>query len=177
MQRPSGYTLLELMVTTAVLGVVLAIAVPSFTAIRRHSAISAAFHELTSSMATARLLAVTRGVPVTVCPSQDGLHCRRDRVWEQGWIVFLDPDRNENPLKSDDVIQHHAPSGRLLAIRSTIGRHWLRYHPSGMSPGTNQSLWICTLTDQRQVGRIVVNNGGRGRAERDGDPGTPCPFP
>ncbi len=177
MQRLPGFTVLELMVTTAVLGVVLAISIPAFTQIRSSAAISAAFHQLTSSMASARQLAVTRNVPVSVCPSQDGLHCRRDRIWEEGWIVFLDPGRNENPLKGDDVVEHHTLSGRHLAIRSTTGRHSLRYHPNGMSPGTNQTLWVCSLADRREVGRIVINNGGRVRSERGDNATTPCPIP
>lgn len=176
MQRPRGFTLLEFMVTTAVLAVVLSIAIPTFVQIRRNAAVNAAFHGLTTTFAGARLLAVTRNVPVTVCPSQDGRTCRRDRIWDEGWIVFLDPGRNDQPLKGDDIVDQHSAPGGAVIVRSTVGRHWLRYHPSGMSPGTNQTLWICSA-DRRQVGRIIVNNGGRARSERNDGAVTPCPAP
>lgn len=171
----NGFTLAELMATLAVSGVLLAIGVPAFRQLVESMRISAAFHGTTVSLSAARMAAVSRNQPVTVCPSADGRHCRRDRVWEDGWITFLDGSRSGNPATPGDVVEHATPALRGLAVRSTAGRHWIRFQPSGFSAGSNLSLWICTIADRREIGRVALNNGGRARIERHRAP-APCRY-
>src|SRR5688572_25369862 len=95
--RPRGFTLTELMVCVALLAILLGLGVPAFASIVERVRVINSFHALTVSLMTARLTAVTRGAPVTVCPSADGRRCRNDLIWDDGWLVYFDPARQGQP--------------------------------------------------------------------------------
>ena len=173
-QAAPGFNLIELMATLAVLGVVLAIGMPAMASIREHAQASSALSQLTTSLATARIMAVSKNRSVTVCPSSNGRSCRVDLNWTAGWIIYLDPAREAQPAGNDLVMQvMDAPNG--VAIRSTVGRHRVRYLPNGMSSGTNVSFSLCSTRETRLIGRVVVNNAGRSRTERPAA-ATACPY-
>ena len=64
-----GYSLLELMVSLTVAGVVLGFGVPNFMQLQRNNAMIGVANDLVSSLAIARSEAVKRQVPVTLCSS------------------------------------------------------------------------------------------------------------
>lgn len=171
-----GFTLAELLVVVAVLAILLAAGLPSLRAAREHQAELGAFHGVTTVLMAARMAAIQRGRPVTVCPSRDGRRCRDDQVWDEGWLVFADPGRNAQPASPGDILWHEARRPGLVAIRATPGRPRVRYQPSGFSGGSNASLRLC-LRSGRHLGNVVVNQGGRARSERlPARPPRPCPF-
>lgn len=168
--RHRGITLVELVCTLAVVGVALGFAIPAFRHVVAEARISAALHRLTVSLAIARNLAVSHRVPVTVCPSHDGVTCRQDPVWDQGWIAFPDPRRTRIPTSPDRILLHEPAIARGISIRGSTGRHWLRFQASGLGSGSNLALQLCTQPRQQEIGRIYVNQGGRIRSERSRKP-------
>jgi type IV fimbrial biogenesis protein FimT len=87
----SGFTLLEFLVTIAVLAVIVSIGVPNFRDFVRNSRMSAAANDIITDFNLARSEAVKRRVPVTLCKSQDGAACDADDTDPFGrWIVFVD---------------------------------------------------------------------------------------
>ncbi|QOW25345.1 GspH/FimT family pseudopilin [Lysobacter sp. H23M47] len=173
-QDARGLTLLELLVAIAVMGVMLGVGVPSFQSLQRRMRADTTFHMITSALATARATAVTRGVPVSLCPSADGLRCDRHTAWEKGWIVFEDADRASQPAADSAVMQRFGSLKGGVVLRSTAGRTLLRFQPSGMSAGSNLSLRLCSEGDSTYLGSVVVNNAGRARTERKENES--CPF-
>lgn len=172
-----GFTLVELVTVVALLSILLAVAAPSFSGLVHENRARTAFHQLTASLALARVSAMRRGRPVTVCPTRDGLACRRDLVWDEGWMSYLDPGRSEHPASPDHVIERvqRLPGG--IAVRGTPGRHRVRFQPQGWASGANISLRVCVAAQARLLGSVVVNNAGRPRSERrDAVPGS-CPYP
>ena len=161
----AGLTLLELVVTVAVVVVTVTIAVPSFQGVVERTRTATVYHQLTASLMLARSAAVTRREPVAVCPSADGVRCRKDLVWEGGWIVFPDPLRNGQPTDPADVLRRADPIGGGLQVRTSRGRPLVRYLPNGKASGSNLSLRVCRGEDQL-LARVVVNNVGRTRTER-----------
>ena len=173
--RTGGYTLVELMVTLAVLAVTLTIGVPAFAGVIQRAREANAYHLLTASLAAARIAAVKDGTAVSVCPSPDGARCRGDAVWEGGWIVYSDPGDVGQPRNARAGLQHVEGIGPGLALRSTSGRKRVRFTPDGWSYGRNLSVRLCGLEGSRLLGKVVVNNAGRPRSERYGA-GEPCPY-
>ena len=82
-----GFTLIELMVTIAILAIVLGIAVPSFNDATLSSKLGSYANKLVASVNLARSEAIKRNTVMTLCVSADGQHCATTGGWEQGWIV------------------------------------------------------------------------------------------
>lgn len=81
-----GFTLVELMVTIAVMAILLMIAVPSFIDATLGSKLGAYANNMAASAHLARSEAIKRNAVVTLCVSTDGTTCATGG-WEQGWIV------------------------------------------------------------------------------------------
>lgn len=84
--RVKGFTLLELMVTVAVLAIVLMLAAPSFAEFTVSSNTIAVSSDLSADIGIARSQALQFGGPVTMCPSTDSATC--GGIWADGWIIL-----------------------------------------------------------------------------------------
>lgn len=86
----NGFTLIELVVTLAVLAIAVGLAAPSFTQqIRNNSSVSLA-SEFQTALGFARSEAVKRASRISLCPSSDGASCLTAEDWTKGWMVFVD---------------------------------------------------------------------------------------
>lgn len=183
MQTPSrnrtraGFTLLELMAALAVAAILLSLAVPAFAELQRRARAAGAYSALTLTFATARLLAVRSGEPVSVCPSTDGRLCAGTTDWSHGWIVYADPGRDDQPAAVRAIRHRGEAVADTLVLRSTRGRKLVRFQPSGWASGSNLSVRLCSRTSGRLLGKVVLNNAGRPYTTRLEDTSTACPFP
>lgn len=171
-----GVSLIELMVSLAILSLLLAAGLPAAASVVERVRVINTFNALTTSLMAARLAAVARGAPVTVCPSADGRHCRNAPFWEDGWLVYFDPERRDHPVDSSAILQHVPDPAPGMVIRSTVGRQRVRYQPTGWAGGNNLTISICVGRPPRHAGDIVVNLSGRPRTRRLESPSAPCPM-
>ncbi len=172
--RPAGFTLVELIITCAILAIATGAALPSLSGLVEHHRTNAAVSALTSQMQLARAAAVSRNHRTVLCPSADGRSCLSGSDWSGGWMLFVDDDGNRRPDAGEDILRvEQTPTSRHLRIASSGGRQQLRYLPDGSSAGSNLTLSICNPRGQL-LARVVVNNVGRPRSERAA-PGATCP--
>ena len=179
-RRPHGFTLLELMVTVFVLGVLLGVGVPSFFETIRSNRATADTNELVSALSIARSEAVRRGARVTLCGTSNGASC--DGAWGQRWMLFVDGAATDTAgptaiTTANTLRDWAAPVGNTaITMRRTNGAaatvNWIRFLPRGEVRTHNNVLPLvvrieidgCSGTQARNVelnavGRTTVERG------------------
>ena len=150
-QSQPGFSLIELMVTIAVLGILLTVAVPSFTDVVLGSRLRSYANDFLASVFQARGEAIKRNAVVNLCASSNGTSCTVSN-WEQGWIV----------LASGTVIQRHAALSPGLKMTESGAVNSLNFQPTGVGV-TPATLTVCRATPsvggQERV--ITINSTGR----------------
>lgn len=90
-RKASGFTLIELMVTLAILAILLMLATPSFTEWRRDAQLRAIANNLVNSLSIARSEALKRNQPVRLAFITEGTPATIT-----GWQVYEDSDLNDS---------------------------------------------------------------------------------
>jgi type IV fimbrial biogenesis protein FimT len=157
-----GFTLIELIFTTAVIGMLCAISLPALGSLTQRSQSRAANDTLVTALNLARSSAVNRGSEIVLCPSADQKHCDDGIWWQQGWIVFHDLDRN-GTRNGDEAILSVVQAQHDMAIASSVGRDHLIYRSDGSATGTNLTFTLCDRRGSAHASTIVVSNSGRPR--------------
>lgn len=168
--RYRGFTLIELLVTISVAGILLVVAVPAFREMILGNRLMSLTHETARAINLARSEAIKRGLRVSMCPSADGTNCANDGRWEQGWILFADPNTNGDFDAGDTLLRVHEAYGARTTVRTGSRFNlFLSYLPSGQSQGTGGSNDTFRLCNERGAAlgfSITINNVGRVRIDR-----------
>lgn len=141
--KQQGFTLIELMVTIAILGVVLAIAIPSYRAIQSRNAIRTFVNDYTASIYFARSEAVRQNAQVTVCPSNNGTNCT-DSQLAAGWIVIVGAANAVNP----PILQDNLPQNaiRTQFANNAQAERAITFLPNGQRRAANANeLRVCSV--------------------------------
>ena len=90
MKKNSGFTLLELMITLAIVAILLTVGVPSLRTFMQGNQLISSTNELLSALHVARSEAIKSNGRVSICESSNGTTCTTTGDWKNGWIVFID---------------------------------------------------------------------------------------
>jgi len=168
-----GFSLVETMFTLAIAAILLGLALPGFRDVLQRQRATVAANQVATQLAQMRNTAITRRMPVTVCPSLGDGRCCGEPDWSAGWIAYHDPLRGNQPRSPADILrEENRPVHESVRILATAGRPRVRYQPSGRSGGNNVTLRVCV--GGKLMSEVIVNNVGRVRTRRVGD-GVPCP--
>lgn len=130
--RWSGFTLIELMVTIAIVAILLAIGLPSFQGSMRSNRVATGTNEMIASIALARSEAIRSPGGAALCPSGNGTSCLPDdSPWTGGWIVWSDPDGNGLPGGTNDRVLRYVESRDGLDITASSKQAILRFDQRG----------------------------------------------
>lgn len=169
-----GFTLLELMVTLSVAGILTAIAIPSFTETIKNNRMTAQVNEFVTALNFTRGEAIKRGVRVSMCKSSDAMTCMRDGAgsnWAQGWIIFTNQDNDGVYDGGDEIILkvQDAAQAQITVVGNPNVDDIISFLPSGQI-NLAGSIFVC---DDRvgEVGRRIAIAATTGRARIQT---TPC---
>jgi len=138
-----GFTLIELIVTLAVIGVLFAMAAPNLQTTIQGNRLSGQYNDMRGDFAFARNLAITRNVAVTIS-SNGGTN------WSNGWAVVL-------PAGTTARISNTANN---VVISSTIDS--LTYNPDGTANVTAATaIKICDDRTGSYGKQLNINFAGR----------------
>ena len=165
--RPQqGFTLIELVVTIAVLGVLATLAFPSFSETVRQWRRDSATRALTSSLQLARSEAIKSSRRVVVCSSANGTSCLGTTAWGSGWIVFVDDGPTQLSVDAGERVLAvtAAPSG-IASITSTNNVSNLLFLPNGLMRSAASTTFTVTpsgaVSGQTRINAISVSPVGR----------------
>ncbi|WP_053980937.1 GspH/FimT family protein [Marinagarivorans algicola] len=156
-----GYTLLELLITLTIIAIIAAVAVPSFDSIMDNNKQSAAINKLLGELHFARSEAVKRARQVVICPSSNNNTCNTAQTWADGWIMFIDNNRNNMHENAEEILRIGEKFDRGLTV--TVSHNlakYIRYRSNGMtiSPG---EITICDSRGSPKAQAIIINTIGR----------------
>jgi type IV fimbrial biogenesis protein FimT len=103
--KDSGYTLVEAMVVVALLGILVAVATPSFVSLMQRNRAAGEINSLIGDLQFARSEAIKRGLPVSLCTSSNGSTCLGNPNWHSGWIVFPDTDKSGTRSSTEALLR------------------------------------------------------------------------
>ncbi|TAA41872.1 GspH/FimT family pseudopilin [Corallincola spongiicola] len=153
-----GFTLLELVVTMAIVAIVVAAAVPSFTTTAANSRGFAMANDYFNTLSVARGQAVTLSTTVTVCNLDASNNCSSN--WQNGVTAFIDSDNNGKFNGTDKKLREvDAIEDRDKVIANNSGR--IVFNPEGMVSGTGITITVCPNKKGDQGREVIVAISGR----------------
>jgi type IV fimbrial biogenesis protein FimT len=139
-----GLTLFEMLVVMGIVGILMAIGVPSFRYVTTSNRIASEVNGLLGDLQFARAEAIKEGQTVTVCVSTNGTSCSASNTaWNAGWIVFSDVN-NDATVDTGDIVLHaqaafsgtdtFSASNSIVSI--SFNREGFASGPAGFANGT-----------------------------------------
>lgn len=163
-----GFSLIELMITVAIASIVLMVGVPSFTSSINKNSVASTINDIQTTLTEARSEAVTLGLTVSVCSSDDQATCSGG--WADGWILFSDENENGTIDGSDKLISVTGAviGGNDLRLSAT-DTSMMQYLNTGYSNQTGTFIG-CPNDDDLEYSRaLIVSSSGMVRKSRDSD--------
>ncbi len=171
--QKNGFTLIEMMITIALLAIFVALAGPSFREIIVNNRAQANANLLVTSLNLARSEALKTNAQVTLCKSTDGVACATAGTWDGGWIVFADLDADEVADVGELVVQVQQNLGSGYTLAGNAATNWMAYRADGSTLNNSGGLgantfFLCPgdVGDIEYARQIVLSATGRARVEK-----------
>jgi len=172
MDRAAGFTLLELLGTVALAGLLLGLAVPSFRSWVLDGRRTADVNGFVLAVQVARSEAAKSSHSVILCKTQDRRRCGGAELrFDAGWMVFVNTDDRLPPARSDaePLVLAYEPEleGTIVANRPLF-----EFRPL-LRRSTNGTVVFCDARGAAAARAVIVSYTGRPRVDRvdaDGKP-------
>ena len=162
-KEQQGFTLIELMVTVSLVGILLAFAIPSLRDMVSNDRVTSNSNEFVTSLSLTRSEAVKRGSRVTMCRSSNGTSCLGAGDWQVGWVIFVD-ENNDGAFVAADILQIHDPLATSVTLPGVgvIGSYvsFIGNGSAQKTDGTAQS-GVMTLSMNGKTRTITLTSVGR----------------
>jgi len=163
MKKNSGFTLLELIITVALIAIFTTFAIPSITTFTKNDRLTTNINTLVGHLSLARSESVKRSQQVSICASTDNASCGGN--WEDGWLVYADTNNDGSLNGTDEILRVQQALGSGNNITTAIGGQ-VTYDNRGFATATG-SLLLCDDRSGDFGKTITITSTGRVRSEAD----------
>jgi len=172
-QTPSGFTLIELMMTIAISVVLITVGIPGFATLIGNQVLSAEARQFSMSLALARSQAITRKEQIALCKSTNQSACSTvDTVdWEDGWILFVDENADGQRQTGERILRRRAALDGSVTLRpSAEYTNYIAFATDGRcfgngdtTPPTAGSYRLCDARGAQLARVVEISPIGRAR--------------
>jgi len=161
--KSNGYSILETLVTTSILSVSLASAVPSMMDLIHRNKVDVTKNQLFSALYFARSTAITEQIDTHVCALdydankkfKCGTYSTFNSSWSKGWLVFIDRNKNYNYDGEQELIKVYENESDVKVVMNQRGR--LRFRANGMARSTG--FYVCDTQDKHHFHVYLLHTG------------------
>lgn len=116
-ENNNGFTLIELIITLTIAGVMLALAGPAMRTFILSQRLTTQANDFIADINFARSEAIKRSGNIGVCASSSGSDC--SGTWGNGWVVFRDADNSRTWTSGDALLRVHESITGGIAVNSS----------------------------------------------------------
>lgn len=141
-----GFTLLELVIVIAILGITTAFAAPGLSTMIKNNRISGAANDFVAALQFAKAEAAAQLDTVTICKKNiAATGCANGGDWQQGWIVFVDTNGDAGVNAGETILLNHEVLDANISFGGTAGvTDAVTYRPAGTTSITQvETLIMC----------------------------------
>lgn len=169
--KPFGFTLIELMATVSILGILAGIAMPNLSTFIIKIRVDNEISQLYRLLFVTRNLAINTHQTVTLCHLDNASRCTSD--WHKELSVFIDSNANKilETQINEKVLQTKAAIKLNDKLHYGIGRNGIIYAPTGRLAGwgNNGTFRYCPKNHSENNRGIRVATSGRLYVSSDTD--------
>jgi len=176
-KQSNGFTLVELTVTTMVLGIIVAIAAPSILTHLARMEAQRVKHQLENTLSLAKAESYISRQDVLVCLSNDAQQCHRNS--DKTLLLFVDNNNNKHfDPQVDSLLNQQSLNLRYSTVKLRVGgrRHYTKFWgDSGRPRGHFGHIKYCpTSSYNKSMYQISFNQSGLVKHKLNADHPTKC---
>ncbi|MCG3858155.1 GspH/FimT family pseudopilin [Psychrobacter sp. Ps2] len=176
-KQSNGFTLVELTVTTMVLGIIAAIAAPSILTHLARMEAQRVKHQLENTLSLAKAESYISRQDVLVCLSNDAQQCHRNS--DKTLLLFVDKNNNKHfDSQVDTLLTQQSLNLRYSTVKLRVGgrRHYTKFWgDSGRPRGHFGHIKYCpTSSYNKSMYQISFNQSGIVKHKLNADHPTKC---
>ncbi|WP_218352664.1 GspH/FimT family pseudopilin [Alteromonas lipotrueiana] len=165
MLKQRGLTLVELMITVAIVAILMTVGAPGISSMLQQNQVIADINNISSVARAARFTAVDEGTEVILCPTKDYKKCKNN--WKEAKMAFIDENGNGELDENDILIAATEPLSDSNKVKGISGS--LVFGPDG-SVSKQATIEICPSSkDNKSASALLISLYGRLAVATDSD--------
>lgn len=168
--RQQGFTIIELMITVALIAIIAGLGIPSFQEVIAKNRVISSINEFHQGLRMARSEAVKRNDTVVFCASANQATC--SGTWGNGWLIYHDAD-GDNTVDANEIIRVGDAVHNGYSLTFTDAATSISFLARGLTNNISGTFKLCDSEGEarRARGLVLLATGSTRRSVDTDDSG------